>query len=222
MEYRDWVMELYEEFYPKYTLLFGCIHWNKKDEHLDIVWGAESFRLGLRDFYLAHSNGDPVKSVLTWIYNNAEPAAQELEEAYFSYNYDLDNYSASVLRPMDTCYTIHRAEPEWINKQDQSRLERIIQVDVNGSILNFSSKNKKIPASTVLAYNQYMLDIIENYMDYSPDISVIVPDTNPLNNVFVGHADSIHRLGSDYPTDKISIFSLGQWLDKTNERIYKS
>ena len=222
MEYSDWVMELYEEFYPKFALPFGSIQWNKKDEHLDIIWGTESFRLGLRDFYLGHSSGDPVKTVLTWIFNNVEPAVQELEEAYFSYNYDLDKYSAYVLRPMDTCHIIHRAEPEWINEQDQSRLAKIIQVDVNGSILNFSSKNKKIPASTILAYNKYMLDVIENYMDYSPAISVIVPDTNPLNNVFVGHSDSIHRLGSDYPTDKISIFTLGQWLDKTNERIYKS
>lgn len=222
MEYSEWLMELYEEFYPKYTLPFGYIQWDRKDEYLEILWGAHSLRLGLRDFYRGHASGDPVKSVLTWIYNNVEPAEQELKEAFFAYNYDLNKYSAYVLRPMNTCYIVHRAEPEWINEQDQSRLEKIVQVDANGSILNFSSKNKKIPASIILAYNKYMLDVLENYMDFSPDISVIVPDTNPLNNVFIGHADSIHRLGSDYPTDKISIFTLGQWLDKTNERIYKS
>jgi hypothetical protein len=218
MEYSEWSMELFEEFYPKYDLPFGSIQWNKKDEHLDIVWGANSLKLGLRDFYMIHSSGNPVESVLTWIFNNVEATEQELKEAFFAYNYDLDKYSAYVLRPMDTCYTIHRAEPKWIKEQDHSRLENIVQVDVNGSIINFASKNNKIPISTILAYNKYTLDVIENYMDYSPDISVIVPDTNPLNNLFVGHADSIQRLGSDYPTDKVSIFTLGQWFDRTNER----
>lgn len=218
MDYKDWTMELFEEFYPKYELPFGFIQWNKKDESLDITWGSNSLKLNLREFYMSHSSGDPVKSVLMWIYNNVEPTEQELKESFFAYNYDLDNYSAYVLRPLDTCHTIHRAEPKWINAQDASRLKDIVDVDVNGSIINFSSKNDKIPASAILAYNKYTLDVIENYMDYSPDISVIVPDTNPLNNLFVGHADSIHRLGSDYPTDKISIFTLGQWFDKTNER----
>lgn len=218
MEYNEWIMELFEELYPKYDLPFGFIQWNKKDEHLEIVWGNNSLKLNLREFYKLYSNDDPVKSVLTWIYKNVEPTEQELKEAFFAYSYDLDTYSAYVLRPMDTCHTIYRAEPKWIKEQDHSRLESIVQVGVNGSIINFSSKNNKIPASTILAYNQYTLDIIENYMDYSPDISVIVPDINPLNNLFVGHADSIHRLGSDYPTDKISIFTLGQWFDKTNER----
>jgi hypothetical protein len=218
MEYSEWVMELFEEFYPNYDLPFGSIIWNKKDAHLDITWGTNALKLDLREFYRVHSNGSPVESVLKWIYNNVEAVDEELKEAFYSYDYDLDTYSAYVLRPMDTCYTIHRTEPEWIREQDQSRLENIVQVDVNGSIINFSSKNNKIPASTILAYNKYTLGIIENYMDYSPDISVIVPDTNPLNNLFVGHADSIHRLGSDYPTDKISIFTLGQWSDRTNER----
>lgn len=218
MEYSDWAMELFEEFYPKYNLPFGFIQWNKKDENLEITWGDKSFRLDLREFYKLHSNDDPIASVLVWIYNNAEPTEQELKEAFFAYDYDLDQYSAYVLRPMDTCRIIHRAEPNWIKEQDHSRLESIVNVGINGSIINFSSKNHKIPVSTILAYNKYTLDVIEKYMDYSPDISVIVPDTNPLDTLFIGHADSIQRLGSDYPTDKISIFTLGQWFDKTNER----
>lgn len=218
MEYNEWIMELFEEFYPKYNLPFGFIQWNKKDDNLDIVWGKSSIRLDLREFYKLHSHSNPVESVLLWIYNNVEPTEQELKEAFFAYNYELDNYSAYALRPMDTCYTVHRAEPKWIKEQDHTRLADVVEVGVNGSILSFSSKNNKIPVSTILAYNEYTLDTIENYMDYSPEISVIVPDTSPLTNVFVGHADSIQRLGSDYPTDKISIFTLGQWFDKTNGR----
>lgn len=218
MEYNEWTMELFEELYPRYSLPFGFIQWNKTDEALEITWGNKSFRLDLREFYKLHSNDDPIESVLVWIYNNVEPTEQELKEAFFAYDYDLDKYSAYVLRPMDICHTVHRAEPKWIRGQDHSRLENIVYVNINGSIINFSSKNPKIPASTILAYNKYMLDVIEKYMDYSPELSVIVPDTNPLNTLFVGHADSIQRLGSDYPTDKISIFTLGQWFDKTNER----
>lgn len=218
MEYSEWAMELFEEFYPKYNLPCGLIQWNKNDENLEITWGEKSFMLDLREFYKLHSNDDPISSVLVWIYNNAEPTEQELKEAFFAYDYDLDQYSAYVLRPMDTCRVIHRIEPNWIKRQDHSRLETIVNVSINGSIINFSSNYHKIPVSTILAYNKYTLAIIEKYMDYSPDISVIVPDTNPLNTLFIGHADSIQRLGSDYPTDKISIFTLGQWLDKTNER----
>ena len=218
MGYNEWTMELLEELYPRYDLPHGSVQWNRNDGHLKINWDNDNLKLDLREFYRLHAHEDPAQSVLTWIYNNVEPTEQELREAFFAYDYELDNYSAYILRPLDTCRTIHGADPIWLKEQDQSRLDGVVQVDVNGSVINFTSKHRRIPVSTLLAYNEYTLGIIEQYMDYSPDISIIVPDTTPLNNMFVGHADSIHRLGSDYPADRISIFTLGQWFDKTNER----
>lgn len=206
MEYDEWCKQLFEDTYPRYSIVGGEINWHDK-AHLSIHWGGKEYDVDARDFYNEHSR-NPVDEISDWAYRNLPIITSEMSDAYVHWNPSKNSFVASVLRNNGrVVYSTPVANAkEFVH---YGSLDATVFTSVlNGNILCIESNKTGISPLCALSHPITFKESIDGFFLPEDNIHLTIP-LDDAQRVFIGHRNPLGRIRED--NVNMESISLAQW-----------
>lgn len=211
MEYSTWKSRAFEELYPSAVIDHGEIKLTGNDDLLVISWGEHKVEVSLSEFYCEESE-NPLYDIKKWAYETLPAIDAEHDNTYVVYNPVRASYDAYTLRSMGTYHVARDVDPKAYRAYgDIAKALGIVATEMNGTVICFEMKDKRIPASFAVSHPLVFKTLVEQYMDYSDSLTLLLPDTN-VTHIFAGHKTAINRLHENFPQGTTLNIPAGEWF----------
>lgn len=209
-DYNSWESNLFEELHPSAKITHGDI--KLVPPLLVVSWGDYTTSIPAAEFY-EHESINPLYDIKKWSYESLPFIEAENPNTYIVYNTVKASYEAHTLRSMGTKRVTSNVSPEdYQNYGNYGAIAPFISTEMNGTVVCFSSNDNRIPASLAISEPEVFKTLIEEHMDYTDDLRILVPEQS--SHVFVGCSTAIDRLQEN--------FARGTTLNTTTQKWFKN
>lgn len=208
MDYSSWETTLFEELHPSARITFGDI---KLASHLIVVtWGDHTITVPASEFY-ENGSVNPLYDIKHWAYESLPVIDLELSKSYVTYNTVNASYEAHTLRSMGTKVLTRNVNPQdYPNYGKIEQVTPFISTEMNGTLICMSSKDKRIPSTLAISDNKVFRTLVEQHMDYSDDLCILIPEQS--SHVFAGYRTAVERLQENFQQGTTLNITSGEWF----------
>lgn len=209
MDYNSWESTLFEELHPFAKLTHGDI--KMKANLLVVSWGDYTTSVPAIEFYDDESL-NPLYEIKKWAYDSLPFIEAEQSTTYVIYNPINTSYEAHSLRSMGTKHITRNVSPsDYLNHGNYSEISALISTEMNGTVVCMSTNDKRIPAEISITEKDVFAKLIEEHMDYSDNLYILIPEKS--SHVFAGHRTAIERLQENFQQGTTLNITSKQWFD---------
>lgn len=200
---------LFEELHPSAKITYGEIR--LASGLIVTSWGDYTTHLPVSEFYDDESI-NPLYDIKTWAYNSLPVIPAEAGNTYVAYNPVNASYEAHTLRSMGTKYVTRKVAPaDYLNYGNYDTLAPFLYTEMSGTVMCMTTNDRRLPAELAISEKKVFMKLIEEHMDYSDDLCILIPEES--SHVFAGHSTAIERLQENFQQGTTLNITSGKWFN---------